>query len=45
MNMIITDLAVFAFVEGQLTLLELMPGATFEEVQDRTTAVFKTKID
>ncbi|MCB8946721.1 MAG: 3-oxoacid CoA-transferase subunit B [Ardenticatenaceae bacterium] len=39
-DMIITDLAVFAFVDGQLTLLELMPGATIEEVEAKTTAVF-----
>ena len=39
-DMIITDLAVFAFVEGKLTLLELMPGVTIEEVKAKTTAVF-----
>jgi len=39
-DMIITDLAVFAFVDGQLTLLELMPGITLAEVEKQTTAVF-----
>jgi 3-oxoacid CoA-transferase len=43
-DMIITDLAVFGFVEGQLTLLELMPGATLEEVLGKTTAVFATAL-
>ncbi|MCP2045304.1 3-oxoacid CoA-transferase [Pontibacter sp. HSC-36F09] len=40
-DMIITDLAVFRFIDGQLTLTELMPGATLEEVRDKTTATFK----
>ncbi len=39
-DMIITDLAVFAFKAGKLTLLELMPGASLEEVQAKTTAAF-----
>ena len=39
-DMIITDLAVFSFVEGKLTLLELMPGVTLDEVREKTTAVF-----
>ncbi|MCA9916623.1 MAG: 3-oxoacid CoA-transferase subunit B [Anaerolineales bacterium] len=42
-DMVITDLAVFGFVDGELTLLELMPGATLEEVEGKTTAVFKMK--
>ncbi|MEZ4656635.1 MAG: 3-oxoacid CoA-transferase [Caldilineaceae bacterium] len=37
---VITDLAVFRFVEGQLTLVQLMPGATLEEVRAKTTARF-----
>ncbi|MDQ3845906.1 MAG: succinyl-CoA--3-ketoacid-CoA transferase, partial [Bacteroidota bacterium] len=39
-NMVITDLAVFAFRENQLTLIELMPGATLEEVRAKTEATF-----
>lgn len=37
---IITELAVFRFLEGQLTLVELMPGASLEQVQAGTTAPF-----
>ncbi|WP_162426620.1 3-oxoacid CoA-transferase [Pontibacter pudoricolor] len=40
-DMIITDLAVFRFIDGQLTLTELMPGATLEEVRNKTAAKFK----
>lgn len=40
-DMIITDLAVFRFTDGQLTLTELMPGASLEEVREKTTATFK----
>lgn len=39
-DMVITELAVFAFREGKLTLVELMPGATMEEVRAKTTATY-----
>ena len=39
-DMIITDLAVFKFIEGRLTLVELMPGATIEMVREQTSARF-----
>lgn len=39
-EMIITDLAVFSFADGRLTLMELMPGATLEEVRRKTEAGF-----
>jgi 3-oxoacid CoA-transferase len=39
-DMIITDLAVFAFPGGQLTLIDLMPGITLAEVEAKTTAKF-----
>ena len=41
-DLVITDLAVFAYPNGQLTLLELMPGATLEQVRDKTSAAFRT---
>jgi 3-oxoacid CoA-transferase len=39
-DVIITDLAVFRFVQGQLVLTDLMPGATLDEVQAKTAANF-----
>lgn len=39
-SMIITDLAVFKFIDGRLTLVELMPGATLEQVRASTGAAF-----
>jgi 3-oxoacid CoA-transferase len=39
-DLVITDLAVFGFPNGQLTLLELMPGATLVEVYAKTSAHF-----
>lgn len=42
-DLVITDKAVFAFPDGQLTLLELMPGATLEEVLATTAAAFKVR--
>lgn len=38
--MIITELAVFAFANDVLTLIELMPGARLEEVRKKTAAKF-----
>ena len=39
-SLVITELAVFGFPNGQLTLLELMPEATLDEVRAKTTAHF-----
>lgn len=38
---IITDLAVFRFIDGTLVLSELMPGASLEDVRINTTASFE----
>lgn len=43
-DMIITDLAVFDFEDGQLTLKEIMPGATLEEVRSKTEAKFRERL-
>lgn len=39
-SLVITDLAVFAYHNQQLTLLELMPGAELADVQAKTAAPF-----
>lgn len=39
-DMIITELAVFTFVAGQLTLMELMPEVSLAEVRAKTAADF-----
>jgi len=39
-DLIITELAVFGYPEGRLTLLELMPGVSLEEVRAKTSARF-----
>lgn len=39
-DMIITDLAVFSYPDGVLTLIDLLPNATLEEVQAKTSAKF-----
>jgi len=44
-DMIITDLAVFTFENRRLTLKELMPGVTLEEVRSKTAAKFVEKPD
>jgi 3-oxoacid CoA-transferase len=38
---VITELAVFRYPEGRLTLTELMPGVSLEEVRARTEAAFE----
>ncbi len=43
-DLIITDLAVFAYPSGKLTLIEIMPGATLQSVQEKTTASFEIAI-
>lgn len=44
-DMVITDLAVFRFIDGTLTLTELMNDATLEEVRENTTAKFVEKLE
>lgn len=44
-DVVITDLAVFRFVAGRLTLTELMPGASLEEVRAQTTARFAERLE
>jgi len=39
-DVLITELAVFCFDEGELALIELMPGATLEQVRAATSATF-----
>jgi len=43
-SMVITDLAVFTYEGGRLTLTELMPGATIDEVKQKTAAEFLNKL-
>jgi 3-oxoacid CoA-transferase len=40
-DLVITELAVFAYPGRRLTLIELMPGATLEQVRVSTTAAFE----
>lgn len=39
-DVLITELAVFKFIEGQLTLTEILPGSSLEEVRAKTEAKF-----
>lgn len=43
-DMIITELAVFAFIDGQLTLIELMNETSLEEIRQKTAASFITRL-
>jgi 3-oxoacid CoA-transferase len=40
----ITDLAVFKYIDNRLTLVEIMPGSSLQEVRDNTEAKFVEKI-
>lgn len=43
-DVVITDLAVFRFVNGRLTLTALMPGVTVDEVKAKTAAAFEVAL-
>jgi 3-oxoacid CoA-transferase len=43
-SVIITDIAVFAYPDDQLTLLELMPNTTLDEVRAKTSAHFVERL-
>ena len=40
-DLLITELAVFSFSAGEMRLVELMPGATLDEVRAKTAADFR----
>ncbi|MDB9724149.1 3-oxoacid CoA-transferase subunit B, partial [Polaribacter sp.] len=44
-DMLITELAVFKFIDSQLTLIEILPGSSLEEVRLKTEAKFIEKLD
>ena len=44
-DVIITELAVFRFCGGRLTLTELMEGATVDEVRAKTAAAFEIAVE
>jgi len=44
-DMIITEVAGFKFIEGQLTLIELMPNVLLEQVRKLTSARFKEALE
>jgi len=44
-DLVITELAVFSFNQGQLTLIEIMPGSSLEEIKSKTTAQFSVDLD
>ena len=43
-GMVITELAVFSFESGELTLVEVMPGASLEQVRASTAARFAERL-
>jgi 3-oxoacid CoA-transferase len=43
-DMVISELAVFKYINGKLTLIELMPDTTLEEVRAKTKAKFVEKL-
>jgi len=43
-DMVITNLAVFKFINKKLTLIEIMPGSSLEEVQEKTSAEFEVAL-
>ena len=43
-SVVVTELAKFRFVDGQLTLVEVMPGATLDEIRATTAAHFEVRV-
>ena len=39
-SVLVTDLAKFRFVDGKLTLVQVMPGATQKEIEEKTEASY-----
>ena len=43
-SVVVTELAKFRFVDGQLNLVEVMPGATLDEIRAKTAAHFEVRV-
>ncbi len=43
-DMVITDLGVFRFIDGKLTLIALMPDVSLEDITEKTEAKFDVKL-
>ncbi len=43
-DVIITELAVFEFIQGDLTLVEALEGASLEEIETKTSAIYQTAL-
>ncbi len=43
-TVLVTELAKFQFIDGQLTLVEVMPGVTLKEVEEKTEANFVVQL-
>jgi 3-oxoacid CoA-transferase len=43
-DLLITELGVFEFSEGKLTLIEVMQGSSLEEIRDKTSAEFQVAL-
>jgi len=44
-DVIVTELAVFKFIDGCLTLVKLQPGRSVQEVLEKTTATFTVNLE
>lgn len=44
-SVVITEMAVFVYPGGKLTLIELMPGATLDDVRNATAARFEERLE
>ena len=43
-TVLVTELAKFRFIDGRLTLVEIMPGVTLKEVEEKTEANFVVQL-
>lgn len=44
-DMVITDLAVFKYIDDEMVLTEVMPGSSLEEIAEKTEARYKVRLE
>ena len=44
-DVVITELAVFRFVAGELVLVKVMPGSSLEEIAEKTSAKYRVSLE
>jgi 3-oxoacid CoA-transferase len=44
-DVVITELAMFRYIEGELVLVKVMPGSSLEDIAEKTSANYRVELE